>query len=154
LEKSNARFKFVFAHHVNGTGRGGAERAKYYEWGGYNQNSEWEFNKKRPGWELPIHQLMAKNKVTVFFQGHDHLFAKQELDGVIYQSLPNPADDTYTAFNCEAYTSGDVLRNSGFLNVAVFPNEVVVQYIRSYLNDGKSINDEATKPFEYKIKKN
>ncbi|MEI6690985.1 MAG: metallophosphoesterase [bacterium] len=82
LESSTAKYKFVFTHHVLGTGRGGVEMAKLYEWGGYNQKGVWEFDKMRPGWELPIHQLMVKNKVTIFFQGHDHLFAKQELDGV------------------------------------------------------------------------
>ena len=58
---------------------------------------------------------MVKNKVTIFFQGHDHLFAKQELDGIIYQTVPNPADDTYSAFNKEAYTTGTILPNSGYL---------------------------------------
>ena len=138
LESSSAKYKFVFAHHVLGTGRGGVENASLYEWGGYNQKGVWEFDTKRPGWELPIHQLMAKNGVTIFFQGHDHLFAKQERDGVIYQSVPNPADDTYTAFNREAYRSGDVLPNSGFLNVSVTPSQVKVDYVQSFLPKDKS----------------
>ena len=33
LETSTAKYKFVFAHHVNGTGRGGIELADTYEWG-------------------------------------------------------------------------------------------------------------------------
>ncbi|MBT4815364.1 MAG: hypothetical protein HON70_06675, partial [Lentisphaerae bacterium] len=33
LTRSRARFKFVFAHHVLGTGRGGIEMAGLYEWG-------------------------------------------------------------------------------------------------------------------------
>jgi hypothetical protein len=131
LETSRAKYKFVFTHHVLGTGRGGIEEAKSYEWGGYNSKGVWEFDKKRPGWELPIHQLMAKNSVTIFFQGHDHLYAKQELDGVIYQEVPNPADDSYTAFNKDAYKSGTVLPNSGFLNVTVSTNSVKVDYIGS-----------------------
>jgi hypothetical protein len=138
LESSSAKYKFVFAHHVLGTGRGGVENASLYEWGGYNQKGVWEFDTKRPGWELPIHQLMAKNGVTIFFQGHDHLFAKQERDGVIYQSVPNPADDTYTAFNREAYRSGDVLPNSGFLNVSVTPSQVKVDYVQSFLPKDES----------------
>lgn len=135
LESSSAKYKFVFAHHVLGTGRGGVEMAKLYEWGGYNTKGIWEFDRMRPNWELPIHQLMVKNHVTIFFQGHDHLFAKQELDGVIYQEVPNPADDTYTAFNKDAYQTGDVLPNSGFLNVAVSPNQVEVDYIKSGQNN-------------------
>lgn len=153
LESSRAKYKFVFAHHVSGTGRGGVERAKYFEWGGYSQNGEWQFDKKRSGWALPIHQLMVKNKVTIFFQGHDHIFARQELDGVIYQSVPNPADDTYTAFNREAYTTGDILPNSGFLNVTVTPGEVKVEYIRSYLEGTVSPGGDATRSFSYVVKK-
>ena len=133
LENSKAKFKFVFAHHVMGTGRGGVERAPYFEWGGKSPNGSNMFKQNRPDWELPIHQLMVKNKVSIFFQGHDHLYAKQELDGVIYQSVPNPADDTHTAFNKEAYLSGKILPNSGFLHVTVGAREVKVDYVRSYL---------------------
>lgn len=152
LETSAARFKFVFAHHVNGTGRGGVERAKYFEWGGYGQNGQWQFDRFRPGWEMPVHQLLVKNKVTIFFQGHDHLFARQELDGVIYQSVPNPADDTHTAFNREAYTSGDMLPNSGYLHITVFPGEVKVDYIRSFFSGNTPVSEEAAKPFSYTIR--
>jgi hypothetical protein len=146
LENSNAKYKFVFTHHVLGTGRGGIEQAKLYEWGGYNQQGVWEFDKKRPGWELPVHQLMVKNGVTIFFQGHDHLFAKQELDGIIYQEVPNPADDTYTAFNKDAYKTGDILPNSGFLDVTVSADQVKVDYIKSgQSNNGQSIYSYTTK---------
>lgn len=153
LETSTSKFKFVFAHHVNGTGRGGIERAKYFEWGGYGQGGQWQFERFRPGWAMPIHQLFIKNKVSIFFQGHDHIFAKQELDGVIYQSVPNPADDTHTAFNKEAYVSGDILPNSGFLNVTVNPGDVKVEYVRSYFMNNPQLNEDAKKTFTYTIKK-
>ena len=133
LAGSDAKYKFVFTHHVLGVGRGGIELARDYEWGGYGTNGNWEFDEQRPNWELPIHQLMVKNGVTIFFQAHDHIFVRQELDGVIYQSVPNPADDTYTARNRNAYLSGDALDNSGYLNVMVSPEQVKVDYIRSYL---------------------
>ena len=150
LEKSHAKYKFVFAHHVMGTGRGGIERASFFEWGGYSQNGEYDFKKYRPNWELPIHQLMVKNKVTIFFQGHDHIFAKQALDGLIYQTVPNPADDTETAFNKEAYRSGVILPNAGFLNVKVSANEVKVEYVRSYLPLGGLTNPPES--YTYSIK--
>lgn len=133
LLQSKARWKFVFAHHVNGTGRGGIEEARLYEWGGQDRRGVEQFKEKRPGWPLPIHPLMVKAGVTIFFQGHDHLYARQELDGVIYQSTPNPADPTYTAFNREAYGSGDILPNSGHLRVTVAPEQVKVDYIRTFL---------------------
>lgn len=153
LETSTSKFKFVFAHHVNGTGRGGVERAKYFEWGGYGQGGQWQFELFRPGWAMPIHQLFVKNKVSIFFQGHDHIFAKQELDGVIYQSVPNPADDTHTAFNNEAYVSGEILPNSGFLNVTVNPGDVKVEYVRSYFMNNSQMNEDAKKSFTYTVKK-
>ena len=133
LEQSKAKYKFIFTHQVLGTGRGGVELAEIYEWGGKNKNGIAEFGVKRSGWELPIHQLMVKTGVTIFFHGHDHLFARQERDGVIYQEVANPADATYQAFNREAYRSGDILPNSGHLRVTVAPEQVRVDYVRSYL---------------------
>jgi hypothetical protein len=152
LESSKTKYKFVFSHHVSGRGRGGVERAKYFEWGGFAQNGDWQFDKYRPGWEIPIHQLMVKNKVTIFFQGHDHLFARQELDGIIYQTVPNPADDTYTAFNKDAYTSGTILPNSGYLYVTVSKGDVKVDYIRSYLSTDTSLSEAAKQPYSYTIR--
>lgn len=149
LSKSNAKFKFVFSHHVSGTGRGGVEVAPYYEWGGQDRRGGGggggggrnrqgatpdaapgrpqateargleRFFQMRPTWDKPIHALMRDTGVTIFFQGHDHLYARQELDGVIYQTCPNPADPTFTAFNREAYKSGDIFPNSGHLRVTV-----------------------------------
>ena len=133
LEVSKARYKFVFAHHVLGTGRGGIEEADLFEWGGKNKKGVDEFAQRRPGWELPIHQLMAKSGVTLFFQGHDHVFARQQLDGVVYQTLPEPADPNYALYNKDAYRSGDVLPNSGRVRVTVSPEKVRVEYVRSYL---------------------
>ncbi|CAN5551704.1 hypothetical protein BH11PLA2_BH11PLA2_05450 [soil metagenome] len=76
---------------------------------------------------------MVKHEVTIFFQGHDHLYARQERDGVVYQEVPIPADHTYTAFNEDAYTSGKKLPNAGYLKVTVSPAEVKVDYIRCWL---------------------
>ena len=133
LEESKAKCKFVFAHHVLGTGRGGIELAGLYEWGGRNKRGDDEFRQKRPAWPMPIHPLMATHGVTIFFQGHDHVFVRQELDGVVYQTLPEPADPNYALYNKDAYRSGDVLPNSGRVRVTVSPEKVTVEYVRSYL---------------------
>lgn len=133
LKESKAKYKFVFAHHVMGTGRGGIEEASLYEWGGKDRRGVDMFKEKRPGWEMPIHELFVKTGVTIFFQGHDHIYAKQDLDGVVYQSTPNPADETSTAFNREAYQSGTVLPNAGHLRVRVAREGVKVDYVRSFL---------------------
>lgn len=133
LGRSTARWKFVFAHHVMGTGRGGVEVANEFEWGGRNKNGSDGFSEHRSGWPMPIHQLLVANDVTVFFQGHDHVFARQQLDGVVYQTLPCPADNTYTAWNAEAFKSGEVFPGSGYVAVTVSPDEVRVDYIRMFL---------------------
>ena len=133
LEESDAKYKFVFAHHVLGTGRGGIERAPMYEWGGHGEDGTWDFDEMRPGWELPVHQLMVKHGVTIFFQAHDHLFAHQELSGVVYQTVPNPADNRYLGRSKDSYLSGTVLDNSGYVNVTVAPDGVTVDYLRSWL---------------------
>ena len=88
---------------------------------------------RRPGWELPVHQLMVKHGVTIFFQGHDHLYALQQRDGVVYQEVPMPADQGYMAYNEDRYQSGVKLPNSGHLRVTVSPEQVKVDYVRCYL---------------------
>ncbi len=133
LEQSNARFKFVFAHHVHGTGRGGIEQSEYYEWGGNSRNGQNEFRTHRPRWEMPIHQLMVRHGVNIFFQGHDHLYCKQERDGIVYQECPLPADNFYASHNFDAYRSGVKHPNAGYLRVNVGQQRVTVEYVRSYL---------------------
>lgn len=129
LETSAAKYKFVFTHHVLGTGRGGIELDNTYEWGDAAHLAA-----HRPGWDKTIQQIMADNHVTIFFQGHDHIFARQEIDGVIYQTLPEPANHFYTYENEAAYQSGDKFPNSGRVRVSVSPDAVKVDYIRSYLD--------------------
>jgi len=133
LETSKAKYKFVFAHHVMGSGRGGIDQSEFYEWGGYGHNGTYEFKTRRPNWELPVHQLMVKHGVTIFFQGHDHLFCRQERDGIIYQEVPMPADHGYMAYNEKRYESGVKLPNSGHLRVTVSSENVKVEYVRSFL---------------------
>ncbi|HLP83648.1 MAG TPA: hypothetical protein VK157_04805, partial [Phycisphaerales bacterium] len=48
LRTSNAKFKFVFSHHVLGTGRGGIENATKYEWGGDDRRGIDRFREMRP----------------------------------------------------------------------------------------------------------
>lgn len=129
LENSTAKYKFVFAHHVNGTGRGGIELANSLEWGDAKNLAA-----NRPGWDKTIHQIMVDTGVTIFFQGHDHIFVRQELDGVIYQSLPEPANPFNSWENEDAYLSGDEYPNSGRVRVTVGIDGVTVEYIRSYLD--------------------
>jgi len=140
LETSKAKYKFVFAHHVMGTGRGGVEVSTNYEWGGKDPKGNATFAEMRPTWELPIHDLMVKNGVTIFFQGHDHIFVHQERDGLVYQSMPNPADDTFTMFNDAAYLSGTKAPNSGHVRVTVAPAQGKVEYFLSARSQDESVD--------------
>lgn len=134
LEQSKAKYKFVFAHHVMGAGRGGIEVATLAEWGGLNKNGRAEFSTKRSSWAMPIHQLMVANKVSIFFQGHDHAWVRQQLDGVTYQTLSEPANPNYNVSEWAGYfLSGDKFPNTGYTRVNVTPNGVKVDYVRTYL---------------------
>lgn len=153
LEASKAKYKFVFAHHVMGSGRGGVENCGLYEWGGHNQRGDFEFKERRPGWELPVHQLMVKHGVTIFFQGHDHLYCQQERDGIIYQEVPMPCDHGYMTYNEERYRSGVKLPNSGHLRVSVTPENVKVEYVRSFLpKDETAQNKTGSVAHSYSVK--
>lgn len=135
LESSNAKYKFVMAHHVSGQGRGGAIMAHLFEWGGHDQNGNYLFASKRPGWAKPIHQLFVDNGVNIFFQGHDHLFAHEIVDEVVYQEIPMPSDSTYQIgmlANADAYIS-DVSEGSGHLRIQVSPECARVDFVRAYL---------------------
>ncbi|MCP5116086.1 MAG: hypothetical protein GY953_35110, partial [bacterium] len=161
LETSEATFKFVFAHNLvggqerNGKMRGGIEAAKYFEWGGHEQNGDWGSDPARPGWAMPIHHLLVANNVTIFFHGHDHLFARQDLDGVVYQELPQPSHPNWNVTNRAVeygYVNGDIVDGSGHLRLRVSPTEVTADYIRAWLpkdeNQGR-VNGEVA--FSYTI---
>jgi phosphodiesterase/alkaline phosphatase D-like protein len=142
LETSDATFKFIFAHQgVGGTddyGRGGANMVPYVEWGGRNENgTTWAFDTRRPGWDSPIHQMLVENGVTAFFHGHDHEFAYEIRDGVVYQLVPMAAEANY-GYGFQNYRETDpytirVLPNSGHLRVTVAPSVVTVAYVRAFL---------------------
>jgi len=140
LENSQATFKFVLCHQLVGgkdpEGRGGSEYASYFEQGGLNADASWGFDDKRPGWGKPIHQIMVENHVTIFFHGHDHFYAKQDLDGIVYQLVPQPSHPNYEQAGQAikyGYITGDILPNSGHLRVTVLNSMVTVDYVRAYL---------------------
>ena len=143
LESSNAHYKFIFAHHmVGGTQnyvRGGAVPAHMFEWGGYEADgTTWGFDTKRSAFgDDPIRQLFNDNHVSAFFHGHDHQYAYEVRDGIVYQSLPRPS----TGIDFNYYSESDqytekVLSNSGHLLVTVTPTEATVAYVRS--NSGET----------------
>ncbi|HEY3418324.1 MAG TPA: metallophosphoesterase, partial [Armatimonadota bacterium] len=143
LEGSKAKYKFVFIHHLVGgldkDARGGVEAASLYEWGGKNPDGTDGFAAHRPGWPLPIHQLLVQHHVSVVFHGHDHLYAKQELDGIIYQEVPQPGWEG--RFDSQriaeyGYKTGVILGSSGHLRVTVAEKQATVEYIHASLPSG------------------
>ncbi len=143
LEGSDVKFKFIFAHMMHGGDRGGVELANLYEWGGENQSGNYEFDTERPNWEKPIHQLMVDTGVTIFFHAHDHNWVMQELDGVVYQEVSSPADADYALTSwAVAYKdkTSVVLPNTGYTRVSVSPEQVQVDYVRTFLPEHE--NDE------------
>ncbi len=133
LETSNAKYKFIYIHHLlvgDPQSRGGVEIAKYNEWGGNNKDGTYGFDSKRVGWGKPIHQLLLDNKVQIVFKGHDHLYVKQELDGIIYQTLPQPSHPgSKIDVTQYGYISGKGVGGSGFLKVTTSSADVKVEFV-------------------------
>ena len=141
LEDSHARFKFMFVHNLVGgadaQSRGGAEAAPFYEWGGRNADGSDGFAQNRPGWPMPIHQLLVQNKVDIVFHGHDHFFAKQELDGIVYQEVPQPGMPGGGKVPRNAveygYVSGVMFGSPGYMRISVSPDRVTADLVYSRL---------------------
>ena len=138
LESSNAKHRFVFIHHlVGGMGgsesRGGAESAPFFEWGGRNADGSPGFKDRRPGWAMPIHDLLVKHGVSAVFHGHDHLYVHSQRDGLHYQCVPqpgNPAGNTRSAVHY-GYTSGTILGSPGHMRIKVTPEAASVEFVRT-----------------------
>lgn len=162
LEQSQAAFKFVFAHHLVGgsfdsLARGGVEYAPYFEWGGRNADGTPGFLEHRPGWPMPIQDLLLTNHVQVFFHGHDHLYAKQDYrisavspgePDLVYQEVPQPSHFPYdaTAYATGTnigynYQSGVLLGSSGHLRVTVSPATGAVEYVRSFRSADRGVTN-------------
>ena len=152
LQRSRAPLKFVFIHHLVGGGtkeaRGGVEAAPFYEWGGRNPDGSAGFAEHRPGWPLPIHQLLLRTRVSAVFHGHDHLYVKQDLDGIAYQEVPQPGAAEYDRTDTAAeygYKSGVLLGSPGHLRVRVSAGRATVDYVRACLpeDEGSGLHNAA-----------
>lgn len=137
LRGSTARYRFVLVHQLVGGldsgGRGGAEAALLYEWGGRNRTGVNEFAARRPGWEKPVHELLVETGVQIVFHGHDHFFACQQRDGIVYQLVPQPDHRNFRNHQADdyGYVEGTFLPNSGHLRISVAPEQTTVEYIHA-----------------------
>jgi hypothetical protein len=139
LETSRAKFKLVFIHHLVGgatpEGRGGAEASHFFEWGGRELDGRDTFPQRRPGWDAPLHDLLVRYGGSAVFHGHDHLYAHQERDGIIYQLVPQPGHSRSDNIRSAAeygYRQGEIQGASGILRVTVSPEQTQVEYVRAY----------------------
>ena len=80
------------------------------------------FASKRPGWEVPIHELLAKRGSRFVFHGNDHICMHGERDGVVYQLVPQPVhsrNDNNRNADEYGYKSGVKFGASGIRRVNV-----------------------------------
>jgi hypothetical protein len=137
LARSHAKFKFIFLHNLlcgDQASRGGVEIAGFNEWGGKNLDGTDGFASHRPGWSLPIHQLLLRSRVTAVFKAHDNFYARQELDGILYLMVPQPSfagNDRIRDLQNYGYKQGVFLGNTGYVKVTVSPDKVVVAYVKT-----------------------
>jgi hypothetical protein len=137
LAGSHAIFKFVFLHNLlcgDQASRGGVEIAGFNEWGGKNLDGTEGFAQHRPGWPLPIHQLLVRHHVTAVFKAHDNFYARQTLDGILYLMVPQPSfagNDRIRDLENYGYKQGVFLGNSGHVRVTVSPGKIMVFYVKA-----------------------
>ena len=81
---------------------------------------------------MPGFQNGLRHAGEVIDQIADFPFARQQLDGVIYQTLPSPANpyEDLRSF-ASTYRSGEVLNGIGRVRVTVAPEKVRVDYVRT-----------------------
>jgi hypothetical protein len=105
----------------------------FFEWGGKNADGSEGFAAHRPGWAMPVHDLLVKHHVSAVFHGHDHLYVRGERDGLVYQCVPQPgnvAGGTRSAAEY-GYKSGTIFGSPGYLRVRVGPEVARVEFVRS-----------------------
>ena len=65
------------------------------------------------------------------FKGHDHLYVKQELDGITYQTLPQPSHPGEKLDITQyGYLYGKAIGGSGYLKVTTEGKAVTVEFIK------------------------
>ena len=159
ITTSHAKFKFVFCHQLVGgygnDGRGGSEYAGFFENGGENADSTWGFDTYRPGWGQSVHNLMVENNASIYFHGHDHCYAKQDKDGIVYQEVPQPSSKNITNFTGSqyGYVHGVLMPSRGFLYITVTDSTAKVDYIKTYLpNEATGGHTNGEVAYSYTIK--
>ncbi|HNO80177.1 MAG TPA: metallophosphoesterase [Phycisphaerae bacterium] len=138
LKNSDARWKFVIAHHVVGGSRWDlnckVEKSGYaYGRGGARY--------ARVGEQAKVTDLMKRYGSRFFVYGHDHIFAHQEAEGIHFVCCGRPTKvpggwvqeegfiEAYGDFR--ARDPHDFYLDVGYTKLTVSPSEVVFEYIKT-----------------------
>ena len=133
-EQSKAKYKFVFAHHVMGSGRGGVDECDLYEWGGQQQTRRLGIRRAAARLGIARASTHGQARRHDFFPGPRPSFLPA---GARRHHLSGSADARRSRLHrlttTTAIESGVKLPNSGHLRVTVSPENVKVEYVRSFL---------------------
>ncbi len=145
LQNSNATYKFVFTHQMptdaslnnqEDYGHAGANHVNLVEMGGYDEDgTTYSWATRRAGWgSEPLHTIFNNYGVDAVFHGHDHQYAYEKKDNVVYLSMPVAGwGNNGSGFNMYTAGSGYTIAtqpNCGHVLVTVAPDETTVQYFR------------------------
>ena len=78
---------------------------------------------------------MVANGVSAFFHGHDHQYAYEKRDDIVYQAVPSSSmavdDDGFGLYSEDDTYTLKVLDNAGHLRITVADDVATVDYVRS-----------------------
>ena len=162
LQNSTSKYKFVLAHHYVGGSddyvRGGANPENIVgEWGGWNEDgTTWGWDTHRPvaDWgSEPVRQILEDYHVSAFIHGHDHEYAYEKRNGVVYQEVPSGG---FTGAGFGLYTTGNgytiqAINSPGHLRYTVSPTQTTVDYIASGTTDGSKTTVNGASRYSYTI---
>ena len=87
--------------------------------------------------------------MNIVFHGHDHLYARQDLDGIVYQEVPQPGNESNGKLPRYAeeygYKNGTILGGSGYMRISVSPTQTTVDYISTSLPSGETVKQKTDK---------
>ena len=89
-----------------------------------------------------LYSLLVHYGVTVVFHAHDHLYAKQELDGAVCLGVPQPSVGSFSSGPSLAteyhYATGTILGSPGLHRITVAPRRVNAEYVRVWLTKNET----------------
>jgi hypothetical protein len=75
--------------------------------------------------------LLVEHNVAAVFKGHDHLYVKQDMGGIVYQTLPQPSHPGDKVDPTQyGYLSGKTVGGSGFLKVTTSGATASVDFVK------------------------